>query len=416
MRTVIKFLVVLALVFAAVLWLAGLDGQMEIRHGDWWIGLSLPTAIVLAVAVFLVLHAVLRAIGWLRGWPERRRVRQRLNDRALAEIALTHALVALAAGRPEAARLEVTRAKTLAGATPQLLLLEAEAARSLGDEAAATRAFEELAGRADARFLGLRGLLRQAEAREDWDAARQIAADAQAVEPKAEWLRAERSEVALRRRDWGEALALSNAEAPRASLTLAAAEQETDPLKARELERQAFMGDPRFSPAVLAHAKRLTEDGSPRRGRSVLQQGWDAAPHPDIAAAYLADESDPIRRVKRAEELTRRTADHAESRLLRARACLEAGLTGRARKELDALRSSGQADRRCYDLLVELERAEHSPDAAREKEAAWLREAAEAPLDPVWRCGHCGAEHNHWKPLCEACGTAGAIGWSGLAR
>ncbi|MBS7810644.1 heme biosynthesis HemY N-terminal domain-containing protein [Roseococcus pinisoli] len=416
MRNVIKFLVVLALVFAVVLWLAGLDGQMEIRHGEWWIGISLPAAIVLAVAAFLVLHGLLRLVGWLRGWPERRRVRRRLNDRALAEIALTRALVALAAGRPEAARLEVARAKNLAGATPQLLLLEAEAARTLGDEEAATRAFEELAGRADSRFLGLRGLLRQAEAREDWDAARQIAADAQSVEPKAEWLRAERSEVALRRRDWGEALALSNAEAPRASLTLAAAEQETDPLKARELERQAFMADPRFSPAVLAHARRLAADGSPRRSRSALQQGWDAAPHPDIAEAYLAGEEDRIRRVKMAEELTRRTPDHAESRLLRARICLEAGLTGRARQELNALRDSGQADRRAYDLLVELERAEHSPDAAREKEAAWLREASDAPMEPVWRCGHCGAEHNHWKPLCEACGTAGAISWSGVTR
>lgn len=416
MRSVIKFLIVLALVFAAVLWLAGLGGQVEIRHGEWWIGVSLPAAIVLTVAVFLVFHLLLRIIAWLRGWPERRRVRKRLNDRALAEIALTRALVAIAAGRPEAARLEVARARNLAGATPQLLLLEAEAARSLGDEEGATKAFEELAGRADARFLGLRGLLRQAEAREDWDEARRIAADAQAVEPKAEWLRAERSEVALRRKDWGEALALSNPEAPRAGLTLAAAEQEPDPVKARELERQAFMADPRFSPAVLAHAKRLAEAGSPRRGRSVLQQGWDAAPHPDIAAAFLAGEEDRIRRVKLAEELTHRTPDHPESRLLRARAALEAGLTGRARQELMALRDSGQADRRAYELLVELERAEHSPDAAREKEAAWLREAAEAPVEPVWRCGHCGTEHRTWKPLCEACNTAGAIAWSGVAR
>ncbi|MDB5413991.1 MAG: heme biosynthesis protein HemY, partial [Rubritepida sp.] len=193
-------------------------------------------------------------------------------------------------------------------------------------------------------------------------------------------------------------------------------EQETDPVKARELERQAFMADPSFSPAVLAHAKRLADAGSPRRARSVLQQGWDAAPHPDIAAAYLAGEEDRIRRVKLVDDLTRNSVAHPESRLIRARVALDAGLTGRARQELTAWHATGEADRRCHAMLVELERAEHGPDAAREKEAVWLREAATAPVDPVWRCGHCGTEHAHWKPLCEACNTAGAITWSGVGK
>ena len=82
-----------------------------------------------------------------------------------------------------------------------------KAARAEGDEAAAAQAFESLAAQPEARFLGLRGLLRQAEARGDWDAAREIAAEAQGVEPAAAWLRAERSEVARRRQDWSEALA-----------------------------------------------------------------------------------------------------------------------------------------------------------------------------------------------------------------
>ncbi|UPY37622.1 heme biosynthesis HemY N-terminal domain-containing protein [Sediminicoccus sp. KRV36] len=416
MRLVLKLLLVLLAGFASVMWLAELGGSVEIRLADLWIGMPLAAAILALIGGFLLLHGLLRLWSWLLAWPERRRLRLHLEHRAEADLALTRGLVALAAGRPDAARIEVARARRLMGDTPQLLLLAAEAARAEGDEPAATLAFEALAAQPEARFLGLRGLLRQAEARGDWDAARDIAAEAQAKEPEAEWLRAERSEVARRREDWSEALALSGADAPRAALSLAAARQEGDPVRAGELERQAFLAEPGFTPAVLAHANRLLDAGHPRRARGVLQQGWNAAPHPDIAEALLALETDRIRRVRLVDELTRQTMAHPESRLLRARVALDAGLTGRARHELTLWRETGQADRRCYALLGEVERAEHGPDAAREREAGWLREAAQAPLEPVWRCGHCGAEHNAWKPLCQACGTAGAIVWSGAAR
>jgi len=416
MRLVVRLLLVLLLGFAGVMWLAGLEGSLELRHADLWVGMPLPAALVALILAFAMLHALLRLWSWLLAWPTRRRMRLLIEHRAEADISLTRALVALAAGRAEAARVEVARARRLAGDTPQLLLLEAEAARTLGDEEAATLAFEALTALPEARFLGLRGLLRQAEARGDWDAARGIAAEAQTAEPTADWLRAERSEVARRRQDWGEALALSGAEAPRAALSLAAAQQESDPTRAAELERQAFLAEPSFTPGVLAHATRLLDRGNPRRARAALQQGWNAAPHPDIAAALLALETDRIRRVRFVDELTRGTMAHPESRLLRARVALDAGLTGRARHELSLWRETGQADQRCYALLSEVERAEHGPDAAREREAGWLREAAAAPVAPGWRCGHCGAEHSEWKPLCGNCGTAGLIGWSGVSR
>jgi len=416
MRLVVRLLLVLLLGFAGVMWLAGLEGSLELRHADLWIGMPLPAALVALVVAFLVMHALLRIWSSLLAWPARRRARLTTGDRAEADLALTRVLVALAAGRTHAARIEVARARRLVGDTPQLLLLEAEAARAEGDEDAATSAFELLAALPEARFLGLRGLLRQAEARGDWDAARSIAADAQAAEPASDWLRAERSEVALRRQDWGEALELSTAEAPRAALSLAAAQQESDPMRAAELERQAFLAEPSFTPGVLAHATRLLDRGNPRRARAVLQQGWNAAPNPDIAAALLALETDRIRRVRFVDELTRGTLAHPESRLLRAQVALDAGLTGRARHELSLWRETGQADQRCYALLSEVERAEHGPDAAREREGDWLREAASAPVAPGWRCGHCGAEHKEWVPLCDNCGTAGLIGWSGVSR
>lgn len=183
-------------------------------------------------------------------------------------------------------------------------------------------------------------------------------------------------------------------------------------MRAADLEKQAFQADPAFSPGVLAQAARLNATGAGRRARGALEQGWAAGPHPDIAAAYLEGEADPLNRVKLAEHLVHANRTHPESRLLLARTALEASLTGRARQELEALVNDGTADARAYLLLVELEQVEHGESAvARAAEAKWLRAATAAPSEPRWRCGHCGKVHAQWMPVCDGCGTPGEVSW-----
>jgi HemY protein len=417
MRRAITTLLLLGIGIAVALWLAEVGGSVEIRVGDAWIGVSFPIALLILFLAFLVLHGILSLIGALRRWPARIRARRAARRRADGDAAMTRAMVALAAGTAEVARLEVRKARATLGDTPQTLLLAAEAERLSGREDAAEEAFRALAAREDSRFLGLRGLLRQAMARGDWDAALALAREAEAAQPGASWLREERAQLALRTRDWREALALAPPETPRAALALAAAEQEPDAAKAADLERQAFQADHAFAPASLAHARRLREGGSPRRARAVLEEAWATAPHPDLAGPYLAEEPDALMRVKAVEALIRRNPDHPESRLLLARTALEAGLTGRARTALDALVASGEADRRAFLLLAELEEAEHgeTPES-RGAQAHWLREAATALPEPRWRCGHCGTDHAAWAPLCRHCDTVGQIGWTAAPR
>jgi HemY protein len=395
MRRAILILVVLAAGVALALWLADVGGSVEVRVGDTWIGVGMPIALLVLTLGFLLLHGVLSFFGAMRRVPGRVRVRRAERRRTEGDAAVTRALVALGAGTAEAARLEVRKARAALGDTPQVLLLTAEAERLSGREDAAADAFRALAERGDSRFLGLRGLLRQAMARGDWDAALALAREAEAAQPGAAWVR----------------------EAPRAGLALAAAEQEPEPNRAAELEREAFQADPAFAPAALAHARRLREGGSPRRARAVLQQAWASSPHPDLSGPYLEDEPDPLMRVKAVEALVRRNPDHPESRLLLARTALDAGLTGRARGVLEALVQSGRADRRAYLLLSELEEAEKgdTPDA-RSAQAHWLRDAAGAAPEPRWRCGHCGTDHAAWAPLCSACGTVGQISWTAAPR
>lgn len=414
MRRAIAYLFLLAGAVALALYLADLGGAIEIRVGEVWIGVPLSVAMMILVVAFVFGWGVLAVIGALRRWPEKRRQKRAARRRADGDAAVTRALIALAAGTADTARLEVRRARASLGDTPQTLLLAAEAERLAGREDAATDAFRALAMRDDARFLGLRGLLRQAMQRQDWAAAQRLAREAEAAQPGAAWLREERQRLALHTRDWREALALAGPEAPVAMLALAASRQEQDPDKAAELERKAFAADHAFAPAAIALAQRLTDAGSARKARAVLEQAWTAQPHPDIGAAWLAPVEDPLARVKAVEDLTHRNRSHPEARLLMARAALEAELTGRARAELEALAASGLADRRCFLMLAELEQVEHgdTPDA-RAAQARWLREAAAAPAEPHWQCGACGGDHAEWQPECSRCGTAGRITWHG---
>jgi HemY protein len=293
------------------------------------------------------------------------------------------------------------------------LVLTAEAERLAGREEAAAEAFHALAARQDARFLGLRGLLRQAIQREDWPTAQRLAREAEAAQPGAAWLRQERETLALRTRDWREALALAAPGTAQAPLALAAAMQEPEPGRAAELERQAFQTDPGFAPAALAHAQRLKDTGSPRRARGVLEEAWKARPHPDIAAAYVGAEADPLQRVKAAEQLVHVNPKHPESQLLIGRLSTEASLTGRARQELEALTASGQADRRAFLALSDLEEVEQgdTPDG-RAAQAKWLRLAATAAPEPRWRCSACGTDRAAWEPVCPHCHSVGTIGWT----
>jgi HemY protein len=413
MRRALFYLVMLAAGLAGTLWLARLGGDVDIRVGDAEVQIALPVALLLLAVLFLVLHGGLAIVAALRRMPGRMRLRRAERHRAEGDAALTRALVALAAGTPDLARIEVRRARQGLGDTPQTLVLAAEAERLAGREDAAADLFHALAARPDARFLGLRGLLRQAIQRQDWPVAQRLAREAEAAQPGAAWLRQERETLALRTRDWREALSLAAPGASQAGLALAAAAQEPEAGRAADLERQAFQSDPSFAPAALAHAARLRAGSSPRRSRSVLEQAWAARPHPDLAKEYLLDDADPLHRVKSAEVLVQGNPKHPESHLLVGRAAIAAGLTGRARQELDALVASGRADRRAYLALCDLEEVEQGElPEGRAAQARWLRLAATAAPEPRWRCAACGTDHAAWAPACPACNAVGTIAWS----
>ena len=409
MTRILNIAVALAVGIALLAWAFGLSGTVEIQAGDIWVGVPLTNAVILLGLGFLLAHAVLRLYAWMLAAPERRRLRVALDNRALAEVAVTRAMVALAAGQPQAARSELAEARRLNGETAPLLAMEAEAARAAGDEAAARAAYEALAAREDGKFLGLKGLMQQAQARGDAEAVAQLAREAARAEPRAGMLRLTEGAAALRRHDWREALALAPPGTPLAPLALAASRQADSPAEARALERQAFQADPGFAPAALALSRRLGGEA----GRAVLRQAWERAPHPSLAAAWVGDATDPATRLRLIDELSRVHVGHPESRALRAGASLAAGQARRARQDLEAWEIAGSLDSRWYHLMATLERAEQGANFPEEDGWEWERQAAAAPPPPAWRCGACGAVHADWEPACPACGAVGEVRWGG---
>ena len=417
MRRAIIALIVAAITVIVAWWVAELPGSVSLSLGAYSVQTSAALALVGFAVLFLVLYTLLRALAWVLATPRRLARWTAGRRRQDGDVAVTRSLVALAAGDQGEARRQANRARRLLGDTPQTLLLAAEACRLAGDDAEAAEAFKLLAARSDAAFLGLRGLFRQAMAREDWAAAAALARQAEEANPGGAWLREERAQLAVRTGEWRQALTLADPQAPLAAYATAAADAEADPVEGVRLAKQAWKQHPDFVPAALAYARRLRANGREARAQEVMRTAWASTPHPELAAFVLAPLTDKLARVKEVGRLAQANPQHPESHLLMARLSLEAGLTGEARRHLEKTRAAGMRQKRFWMLLADLEAEEHGDtETGRLAQRDALRQAATAEPDPAWRCRTCGTEHVAWLPVCPACHTPGRIAWDVTPR
>ena len=412
MLKVILFLLVGFVIIAAAWQLAGIPGHVAASIGTFTIETSTPVAILMLAALMVAILIVLRVVRGVIGIPRGSAVWRRRRRHDSGERAVTRVLVALAAGEQGTARKEARRARNLLGDSPQTLLLVAEAGRLSGREDEAEEAFRALTKQKDARFLGLRGLLRQAVDRRDWPGALVIAKQAEAAHPGTVWLRQQRAELALQTENWAEAIELIGPDPRRPTYYVAAADAESDPPRALSYAKQAWKQDPAFPPAVLAYAGRLRAAGKEKRAQSCIADAWKRAPHPDLAAFALALEPDKLARTAAAKRLVARNPTHIESRLLLARVALDAGLTSEARHQVEVAESEGIKQRRLCLLLAEIEEQERGDtEAGRLAQRDALRRAATAEPDPRWQCTNCRVDYPAWQPKCGTCGSVGTVQW-----
>lgn len=429
MLRALRFLALLALAIAAVLWLTDSPGTMIME----WRGYEIRTSAALMIFVVALLMGgaalfyrmwlfVRRAPGSIAAaWRERRRRR--------GYESLTRGMVAVAAGDPGEARKHAKRAEVLLNEPPLTMLLSAQAAQLDGDDTAAEGFFKAMAERRETEFLGLRGLLSQALKKGDRERALDLARRAYRLRPDSEWvsgtlfdLQAQSGlwlDASVTNDDLGRRRLIARDTADRRKGVLAyeqarKAQVDGDPAAEFKLLRQALDLAPDLVPAAVRLAHLLVIDGKDRRATGIVEKIWATAPHPDLVAEYVAARraGDALQTVKAVERLTRANPDHPESHLALAQASADAALWGEARKHLQQVLDAGNAAEgykgRALRLMAAVEDKEtENPAAARE----WLMRAATAGPDNAWVCSSCGNAAAEWTVSCGNCGEFDSYSW-----
>ena len=418
------FLLKVAVVIAAAIWLADRPGTVSVH----WLGYAVEAPFWVALLVTLAALGI-AALGYrlLRGLirtPQRLRRHSRARRRERGYRALTQGMVAIAAGDAPTARKMARKADGLLNEPPLTMLLSAQAAQLQGDERAAKQYFEAMLERPETAFLGMRGLLTQAIKSGDRVEALTLARKARGLQPNTPWLLGTLYDLEAQAGDWAAAegtlqqaiqagaIPTEEGRRHRAVLLLERsfeAERRGRADSALSHAQAAHDMMPGFVPAAVRLARLQLAADRPKPAAKVVERAWRQSPHPELAEIYrgLVSSYDPLARVRLFQKLVRQAPDSAESHLAVAQAAIEAQLWGEARQHLNRAMEIGPT-RRAYRLMAELDRSErHDEDAAKD----WLAKAANAPEDPVWTCNSCGAVSHNWGGLCGHCGAFDSLTW-----
>lgn len=420
LRLILFILAVLALAYGFV-WLTEQDGGLllTINGQDYpltltWFVVALLVLVVSILVVAGLLFALARAPFWL-GRLSAKRGRARGRD------AVTAGLIAVEAGDLRTAERMASQAHRRLANAPLTRLLEAKVAELEGAHGRAREHYERMADRRDTRLAGLHGLYLEAEREGEHDVARHYAAQALEESATAGWAAAALLSHQVAEHDWeGAQRTLSKArdnrlfDKPEARrkraviLTAAAMDQEDrDPGEARKNALEAHELAPDLVPATVIAGRLLTRAGEIKRAVKVLEEGWRANPHPDIAEAYAhVRPGDSARdRLTRIESLQRMRSTSDVGRLALARAAIDAREWKKARDTLAPVLTT-RPTQEALLLMAEIEEAEHG-DSGRARE--WTRRALVAPRDPAWVADNVILED--WTPVSPVTGELDAVEW-----
>ena len=338
--------------------------------------------------------------------------------------ALLMALIAQAEGDGKTAIVKAEKAHKLLNRPVMTNLLVAQAAEMKGNRTLAEERYKALLGDNRSRFIGVQGLMRAKLDQGDKDKARALAAKALEMQPAHEPTQNTLLQLQTEAEDWSGArktlmtkkssghlprdvwrrrdalLALQDAEGMAAAGDLGAA-------RAAAIEANRLSPD--LIPAAVAAAQALVAQGKGSYATKVIKKAWKVQPHPELAAAFAAIETDETatqRRV-RFEKLLRMHPDADETRLLRAELLIVDEDFPAARRALGDLCTRNPTVR-ALTIMAAIERGEGADDAV---VRGWLARALTARRGPQWICAKCQHEHASWLAICDNCGAFDTLEW-----
>lgn len=415
MIRILWFLIQVALVALAAMWIFGQPGQVDIH----WLGYDIEAhpgvAFLAIILLFVALVILSKTIGFIFSLPGRLSSMRGRKRRDRGFQALTVGLSAVAAGDAKLASYQAYRMRQFLPDEKGLpWLLEAQAARLRGDETEARSFFEKLLKEKDTAFLGVRGLLNAAVASADLDSALDLARQAMTMHPDQSWIIRTVFGLEVQKREWAAALTtLKKGERAKAwpidevkSNRIALLMQQGE-----ELSRGGYQGEStakfreanRLDPAFVPAAARLAQsyiDQHKRRGAiAVVERTWKDNPHPDLVPLWEAlsppnKPNDMTARVRWFERLVALNPGDVESQIAAAKIAIADGMWGEAWQYLSAAEKI-RPNARLYRMWAQMEeKTNHSESAKR----YWEKSAGAAP-DKVWTCRDTGRIYDRWSAL-----------------
>ena len=417
-------LVQIAAVVAIAVWLADQPGAVTIDWRGWRIETTFWLLALAAIVFVIVAIVAYRTWRFLMRAPRKLIEATRASRQRRGYKALTHGMVALAAGDASDAMRHARRASSLLDDAPLTMLLTAQAAQLGGDEAAAKRYFEAMRSNPETAFLAVRGLLTQAVRADNRTEAVRLANEAHALRPKTGWVLEQLFELQIAANQWQAAdetmqeavrnktIGKTEASKRRAAILVERGRDSRvrgETAAALDHARTAFDLNPELVPAATLYAQQLAASGSKRRAIRVLEDAWRRQPSSEIADAYrtLDSSDDMLAQVKRMQRLLEVAPDHVECQIALGAAALTARLWGEARKHLTSAAELAPTARVCR-LMAELEEA---TDGDQARVQAWLTKAMTAEPDNGWVCGSCGAAAHRWTARCGNCEAFDTLEW-----
>ena len=424
MFKVLFFFLFLTCLIGLSVWLTDNPGRVTI----YWLGYEIQTYFgVLLFALLGLLISILlfaRIVRVICKSPREFFNARKRRRETEGYKALTFGMAAVAAGDKDEATKFSKQADKLLGNPKITRLLSAQTAALNGDGEAASRYFNTLSNDKETRFVGLVGLIRQAQHSGNTAVVHKLTKEAYELRPGSVFIVETLFDLQIANGSWEEAnktLADSvrrkvkpESLVKRSRAVVLSALAQSKKLEGNEKEaifasESALNYDKGFVPAALIRTGLISNVKSQRKAVSFIESFCKRKPHPKVLEAYvkLWQNEEDLQKYQRLQNLLDHKVVDDEVMLFMAQSAVNAHLWREARSKIELIKEKKVTVSYCL-LMSELEKLEMHDDNLSK---SWLEKASRALPDKTWACNSCGAVALEWSATCGNCYAFDTIIW-----